>query len=108
MALTSQATGTTTTDGTEQTLVSANATAGVWIFVIDTTNLANGDAIELRVKAKVLTGGSVLLIYLVSYAHAQSEPVKISVPVPSLYAITITLKRVAGTDRAYDWNAMTL
>jgi hypothetical protein len=118
MALTVQATGTqTAVIGTEHTLVSANATAGVWELAVQTKNMVDGDELELRALVKVLTGdASPLLVYSANYIHkqgdaatasAQGEVVKYSPPISSPYAITFTLKQVAGTGRNFDWRAVT-
>lgn len=107
MALTQEATGTTTTDGTEQTLTT-DISARVFMLILDTTNMVNDDEIEIRFKAKVLTAGTAKLVYYAVYKHAQADAIKVSPPVPSLYSCTVTLKRLAGTDRAYDWELVSV
>lgn len=109
MALASNQNGTqSATIGTEHTLGTSIAAAGTFILAVNTTNLANGDVLELRAKTKVLTGGSEAVYILATYAHAQSEPVKMSIPIPSLYSLTFTLKQTAGTGRAFEWNIVGL
>lgn len=109
MALTSVQNGTqTATIGTEHTLGSAIAAAGTFILSVNTSNLADGDVLELRAKTKVLTGGSEALYLLATYTHAQSDPVKMSIPIPSLYSLTFTLKQTAGTGRSFEWNILAL
>lgn len=122
MALTVQASGTqTATIGTEHTLnAAAFTTSGVYVLSVNTVNMALGDTLELRAYAKCLTGDTnPELIYMATYAQktgdgaapgssAQGEIYKISVPIPSPYSITFTLKQTAGTGRAFPWRVDTL
>lgn len=96
------------TIGTEHTLGSAVAASGTYILVVNTANMAAGDVLELRGKTKVLAGGSEAVYLLATYAHAQSDPVKMSIPIPSLYSLTCTLKQTAGTGRSFEWNILGL
>lgn len=105
MALSVAASGTQTATGSEDTL-STQTTSGIYVLVVDCSNMANGDVTELRLKVKTLAGSSSTLAYLAIYAHAQASPVKISVPVPATHQIVATLKQVAGTNRNYDWELM--
>lgn len=103
MALTLVTSGSTTTDGTEQTLTT-QTTALVYQFAIDTANMQNGDVIEIKMKTKVRSGDSSRVAYYATYSHAQSgEPNKYSIPIPANVELIITIKRVAGGDRAYPW-----
>lgn len=105
----SKASGTqTATVTTEHTLGSAITDAGTYVLIVDTAEMVNGDVLELRAKLKVLTGGSELLTLIGTYAHVQAEPVKISIPLPSLFSITFTLKQAAGSSRDFDWNVIEL
>lgn len=99
--------GTTTTNGTEQTLAT-DTTNKVYVLAIDTANMVNGDVIEIKIKTKVLSGGTERIAYYTVYAHAQGEPIKYSPPVPANISYKVTLKRVSGTDRAYDWAVLGL
>lgn len=109
MAVNSNQNGTqTATIGTEHTLGSSIVSAGTFLLVVNTANMVNGDVLELRAKTKVLTGGSEAVYLLATYAHAQGDPVKMSIPIPSLYSLTFTLKQTAGTGRAFEWNIVGL
>lgn len=103
MSWTQDQTGTKTADGTEQTLGSASTTNATYLLLVDCVNMALLDELELRAKIKILTGGTARVLYLARYMNAQEELAKITVPVPSIYSVTFTLKQVAGTNRAYDW-----
>lgn len=98
----------TATIGTEHTLGSAIAAAGVFVLVVDAANMANGDVLELRIKTKAKSGATSRLAYVTTFAHAQTEPVKYSVPVPVDTEFVATLKQTAGTGRAFDWNILAL
>lgn len=98
----------TATISTEHTLGAAVTTAGTYLLAIDTTNMVAGDELELRVKNKVLTGGTEILQIIGQFANAQVEPYKITVPIVVLYSCSFTLKQVAGVGRNYDWNIVAL
>ncbi len=108
MAIASESQGTqTATISTEHSLATPTTNA-TRVLSVDMTNMAAGDTLELRIKAKVLTGGAIGLVYLATYQHAQNEPVVYSVPIPSLFGATFTLKQTAGTGRNFDWAVLTL
>lgn len=90
------------TVGTEHVLHVATA-AKVYVLLVDTVNLADGDTLELRVKTKVITPGPVGVAYLGTYAHAQEEPIKLSVPIAAPLGAEFTLKQRDGTGRSFDW-----
>ena len=122
MALIVQASGTqTAVIGTEHTLNgSAFTTLGTYVLSVDTRNMVNGDEVELRALVKTLTGDTQgFLVYSADYQHQQGdgaapgsaaygETVKVSIPIPSPYSVTFTLKQVAGTGRNFPWRVDTL
>ena len=97
----------TATINTEHTLTT-QATAKTYVLAVDLGAMANGDVVELRLKAKVLTGGTNETVYRATYAHAQSEPHVQSVPVASPHEFIATLKQTAGTGRSFDWSLISL
>jgi hypothetical protein len=108
MAVSSVASGTqTATIGTEHIL---NSPAGpaTYVLVVDVTNMALIDVLELRAYSKAKSGGTLLQYLLGSYAQPQANLMVQSVPVPSVDGAKFTLKQVAGTGRAYDWNIYAL
>lgn len=88
---------------TEHTLATVT-TNGNFVLVVDLSNMVNGDVTILRLKRKVLSGDSALLAYAATFANAQGEPVKCSVPVPSPHSLTATLEQTDGTGRDYKWS----
>jgi hypothetical protein len=79
-----------------------------YVLVVDTSAMANGDILELRIYTKALTGGAEQLAYSVVFANAQAEPIKYSPPVPADISIRATLCQPAGTARAYPWKLLSL
>ena len=98
----------TATISTEHTLGSAITAAGVYVFVCDCTNMVNGDVLELRIYTKCKSGSTERLAYFATYAHAQGDMIKYSVPVPCDTSFKATLKQTAGTGRAFEWNLLSL
>lgn len=98
----------TATIATEHTLGSAITAPGVYVLVVDTNAMANGDVLELRIYTKYASGGTERLAYVATYAHAQTELNKFSVPVPIDASFKATLKQTAGTGRAFPWNILSL
>lgn len=90
---------------TEHTL-DTETTGGVYVLVLDTNEMVNGDITVLRIKTKDKSGGDSRLAFLATYAHAQSEPHKYSPPIPVDTEIICTLEQTDGTARHYDWNLL--
>lgn len=106
MSLASVAHGSqTATVDTEHTL-DTQTTAGVYVLVVDMTNLAAGDIVILRIKVKAVHDGTSKLAYMATYANAQAEPIKFSIPVPVDTEIIATLEQTDGTGRAFPWNLL--
>ncbi len=95
------------TISTEHTLATVTA-AGTYVLVVDTNAMVLGDVLELRLYLKSLSGSTSRVAYAVSYANIQSDPVKLSIPVPTTHEIKATLKQVAGTGRSFDWELIAL
>ncbi|HEY6009420.1 MAG TPA: hypothetical protein VIU40_13930 [Geobacteraceae bacterium] len=98
---------TATGSGTEDTLATVSSPRNLCL-VVDLTNLAGGDAVTIRVKRKVLSGGSVRVVYKETWAGAQTDPVVVSVPVPSPHQAVFTLALESATPRAFDWSIESL
>jgi len=104
---TPQVNGTILADGTEQTLATVT-TAGSYVLHVDLSALADGDTVVLRLKSRVLSGGTDRLAYEASFSHAQGTPLTYSIPVPTAHQIIATLEQTAGTNRSYDWSLLAL
>lgn len=79
------------------------AASGVYMLMIDTTDMANGDKLELFIDAKYKSGGASIQTHYATFAHVQSDPGKVSVPVIAPYGATFSIKQTAGTGRSFDW-----
>ncbi len=88
---------------TEHTLGAAITDAGTYNLKVDAKNMVNGDELTLRVYSKVLPAGAEGLAYEVSFAHVQTELIKISLPDVSPHYFKATLEQTAGTGRSFDW-----
>lgn len=89
-------------------LAAADTTNKTYVLVVDSTNMAIGDILELRVFTKCLTGGTEQLAYAVTYQGAQTEMMKYSPPVPADISFRATLAQPAGTARAFPWKILSL
>lgn len=97
------------TISTEHALASSSA-AGTYILEVDLSAMLTGDTVELRVKGKTLSGGSVTTKVMETYYDAQGEPDKVvrSIPVADDLALSFTLKQTAGTGRSFSWKVLSL
>jgi hypothetical protein len=95
--------GTTLADGTEQTLDTRSA-AGTYLIAVDLSAMVSGDVVTLRVKDKVLSGGSAVTAFEQTYRGAQTEDVVYSEPVPAAHGTVFTLQQTAGTNRSFPWS----
>jgi hypothetical protein len=104
MAWAQEASGTTTVGPAETTLATETANA-TYVFQLNVSNVANGDRFVVRLRTKVLAGdpagGFVEREWYI--ANAQYEQVQTSVPTPSRYEFQVRMQKLAGVDRAFDW-----
>src|SRR3569832_1199339 len=109
MSVTSNQSGSQTAAiGTEHTLGAAITTPGVYVLVVDTNAMANGDVLELRMYSKNKTGSTSRQARVGAFANAQVDANKNNIPIPIDTECTFTLKQTAGTGRAFDWNILSL
>jgi hypothetical protein len=110
MTVSENTSGSTTTDGSEQTLATIT-TAGNYQFRIDVDNLVNDDEIEIRIKVEARAAESTAkVLYRIPLKHDQGEQCIFESPwvaIPGSSQYIVTLKRTAGTDRAYPWSILT-
>lgn len=108
MAVTVEGSGTqTAVISTEHTLITETE-AKTLVLIVDTVNMVAGDELELRVKMKVLTGGTAALAYYAVFANAQADPIKLSIPITAPFGCVATLKQTAGTGRNFDWSLVSV
>lgn len=93
----------TATIGTRHLIYDSSVSA-VFTFLADLSAMALGDQVELEIEIAYAPSGATKKTYSSGlYAHVQSEPGKLSVPVPSPYQIKFFLTQSAGTGRAFPW-----
>jgi len=90
---------------TEHTLATVSSAADLVLYV-NTTNMVLADELILRVKTKVLTGGTSVLLWSGRYTNVQLAPIKASIPVLSLFETIFTLEQAAGTSRNFEWSVV--
>lgn len=109
MAISENNNGSTTTDGTEQTLATIT-TEGNYQFRIDLDNMVNGDSIEIRLKVEARTAESTAkILYLITLSHDQGEVAIHESPWVAVVTngqLIVTLKRTGGSDRTYVWSVI--
>ena len=95
----------TATIDTEHTL-DTETSAGIYVLVVDASNMVAGDIVTLRIKTKYASGGTSRLAFSATYAHVQAEPNKYSPPIPVDTEIICTLEQTDGTGRDFYWNLL--
>ena len=93
------------TIGTETTLAT-DTNNGTFVLEVDSSNLALGDLLELRVYTVTLSAGSSVQAWKATYQNAQINNHKISPPVATDQSIKCTIKQVAGTGRTFAWKML--
>ena len=103
-----EASGTQTAVVTTEHTLATVATEGTFVLYVDTANMVLIDELELRVKTKILSGGTTGEFLLATYIHVQGQPIKASIPVNSDQEVVFTLKQTAGTARNFAWKVVSL
>lgn len=92
---------------TEHTLAT-DTTNHTYVLAVDTGAMVNGDITVLRLKTKVLSGGTSRLAYEAMFANVQARPNKYSPPIPADIEIVATLEQTDGTGRSYPWKLLAI
>jgi len=95
--------GTQSAELTTKHQLYTTASSGVYALLVDTTGMVNGDVLELYIDVVYKSGGSSIQTHYAIFAHVQSDPGKVSVPVIAPYGATFYLKQNLGTGRSFDW-----
>lgn len=109
MAITVAYSGTATISTTEYSLVNNSTTlasstdVGVYQVFIDTTNMAAGDEYEIKVKEKVISGGTQRNIYVAVLDGAQSTPF-VTPTLVLMLGWDVTMDQITGTARSISWS----
>lgn len=113
MPVTTENSNTTTPSalGTEAVLDQIPGT-GVYTFEIDLANMAAGDVLEVRLKKKILSGGTLRNIFVQHYFGAPNgdNMIQISVPIGNdltdADSVVFAITQTHGTLRAYPWKVV--
>jgi hypothetical protein len=113
MTISAHASGTqTATVGTEHFLTSPNV-EGKFTGIVDVSNMADGDALELRAYQMVLSGGTARVIDIVYLYGAQPTDQliiewgkEIKNELTDTNAVRYSLKQTAGTGRNFPWKVV--
>lgn len=109
MALTLATSGTQTTTVTTEHTVANLEEAGTFVFEVDLNAMVAGDVVELRIKKRLLTSGTVRGVLFMAYYGAQpaDDLIKFSVPVTTTVtdtdSIAFTIKQTFGSTRSIPW-----
>ena len=101
----------TATVGTEHFLSSVSA-KGEFQLVVDTTNMVDGDATELRIYRVPLTGGTPTAADFKGYYGAQpaheivKESPYVSNDLTDTQSLRFSLKQTFGTGRDFAWKVL--
>ncbi len=96
----------TATISTEHVLngTSPNTVDGVYSFWVSTENMVAGDTLELRIKEKVISGGTQLLVSIATISGVQADKAWTSPSLILFHGWDFTLKQTAGTGRNFPWS----
>lgn len=94
------------TVGTETQLGSNSTTNATYLLKVNTANMALGDVLEMRLYAQDISSGSVVQCFKGTFANAQANPLKLSMPCASDISLKCTLKQTAGTGRTFTWEIL--
>ena len=78
-----------------------NAVISIWIEV---NAMAAGDEYELALQEKAVSGGTQRRIVIGNLIGAQADPIFITGSYHVGVGWDVTLKKIAGTDRAFSWS----
>jgi Flp pilus assembly protein TadG len=91
-----------------ETILATDTNNGTFVLEVDTSNIINGDLVEIRIYTITLSGGTLTQAWKGTYQHAQINNHKISPPIASDQSIKCTVKLLAvvsGT-RTFDWKML--
>jgi hypothetical protein len=100
--------GTQTAVLTTEHVLATPTTLSSRVLIVDASALAAGETLTLRIKGKVLTGGTQRLIREAVFTGPVYESNVQSMPAIQTFGGDITLTQTGGTGRSYDWSVVTL
>jgi len=98
--------GTMTTDGTEQTMYTNNAPAGIFsprLLRLDFTNQTIAETLRVRKYYRIKSGGNYVMADEENFVGVQGVPlVKIGMG-DNRYGVKITIEKTVGVNKDYDY-----
>lgn len=88
----------------DTTTLGAQTDDGIYQCFLDLNLLAAGDVFEFRCYEKVGSASTQRLVYSARFAGAQGAPNWVSPCLVLLHGWTMSLNKIAGTDRTIDWS----
>lgn len=106
MGLTTVASGTQIAEVSTEHSLTQQVGIGIYVFEVDTSAMQTGDTLVLRLKDKVITGGSSGITYEDTLNGEQLTPHWRSDAIPVDIEIIATLLQSTGTSRNYPWKLL--
>jgi hypothetical protein len=91
---------------TSETILATDTNNGTFVLEVDTSNMVNGDLLEIRIYTITLSAGALVQAWKGTYQNVQINNHKISPPIASDQSIKCTLNQQAGTGRTYAWKML--
>jgi|WetSurSiteA1Bulk_404760.scaffolds.fasta_scaffold81555_2 hypothetical protein len=108
MAISEIASGTRTTSPVESSYTalysSSTTTDGIFCVVMDLTNMAVGDIVEIQLLEKVLSTGNQKVVFQAIFYDVQADPVFISPSLLLMHGWAFGVRQTAGSSRSLDWS----
>jgi Flp pilus assembly protein TadG len=91
-----------------ETTLATDTNNGTFVLEVDTSNIVNGDLLEIRIYTITLSGGTLTQVWKGTYQHAQINNHKVSPAIASDQSIKCTVKllAVASGTRTFDWKML--
>lgn len=87
-------------------VLSAQTGVGAYVFEIDTSALKSGDTLEIHVRNKILSGGTLADTQFVELSGVQEVPNWRSDAILSDVEISPAIKQTSGTGRSFPWKLL--
>ena len=109
MAITEHASGTRATGTPPESQFaplgsSGDTASGIFVLMVDTSNMQRGDQIEIQLTAKVISSGSEVTVWETTLANQQDEPLFVSPTHLLLHGWTYQLRQTLGVSRNFNWS----
>lgn len=108
MTVSVQASGTFSPGATSSSFTTLTAapetTAGAFQILVDCNAMVAGDAFDVQLIEKVLSGGTARVVWRASISGAQAQPILASPTVMCAIGWDMQARQTAGTVRSFPWS----